>query len=185
MEEIIDQQDPLKPEQMPEKSRSKIVFRNALIFTFILIIILLLTHMMREKMMEKNQSIAWGEYALLFGAIIVTQMQVRTDIFQNRLSFSQAFTSGMLFVILVALMFAVFVLIFYSFIGHEMLDEMKTLSENTLRDKGKSEEEIKTAMSFTGRIFTPVGMCIMTVIGYCFVGTIESLIASLFTQRSN
>ncbi|MFI5171093.1 MAG: DUF4199 domain-containing protein [Chitinophagales bacterium] len=178
MEETID----IKPSDT--KARTNIILRNGLLFVFILIIIMLITHMFRETMMEKSNQIAWIEYLMLLVAIIITQMQIRQKVYDGKMAYGQAFGSGMLFVALVAAVFSVFTLIFYLFIGPEVLNEMKVIAENTLREQGMDETEVKKRMDFTVKIFTPVGMFVVSLVGYLFVGTILSLIASIFTQRS-
>lgn len=164
--------------------RSKVILRNGTVFAMLLIIIMLVTHMFRADLSEHTQRIAWGEYGLLLVAIIVTQLDLRARVYDGRILFGQAFTSGMLFVAYVAAVFSVFTLVFYLFIGPGVLDEMVVIAENSLRERGLTEDQIDAQMQFSEKIFTPVGMFIMVIIGYLFVGTIMSLIASLFTQRN-
>ncbi len=171
-------------DQPDRKSRKNIIVRNGIIFVFILIIILLITHMFRDKMMEYTNTIAWIEYAMLLVAIIITQIQLRENVYGGKMLYGQAMGSGMLFVVLVTLAFSIFTLLFYLFIGPEILGEMEQIAENTLREQGKSEKEVEMAMAFSSRIFTPVGMFVLVIVGYLFVGAIMSAIASIFTQRS-
>lgn len=182
MEPNLDQ--PQLMEDAPDFSiRKKIILRNGTIFVFILIIVMLVTHMFRATISDQVQRIAWAEYLLLFVAIIITQLDIRSKLYNGKLQFGQAFTSGMLFVAFIAGVFSVFTLVFYLIIGPEVLNEMVVIAENSLREKGMTEEQIDQQMAFSARIFTPVGMFIMTLIGYLFVGVIMCLIASLFTQR--
>lgn len=164
-------------------ARKKIILRNGTIFVFVLIIVMLVTHIFRASISDQAQRIAWGEYLLLLVTIIVTQLDIRSKVYAGKISFGQAFTSGMLFVAFVAGVFSIFTLVFYLAIGPEVLKEMVVIAENSLREKGLTEDQIDAQMAFSSRIFTPVGMFVMTIIGYLFVGAIMSLIASLFTQR--
>ena len=183
MENQIDQ--PEMQQSEPDLGiRSKVILRNGTVFSFLLIIIMLVTHIFREDMSAHTQRIAWAEYGLLLIAIIVTQLDIRTRVYDGKIVFGQAFTSGMLFVAYVAAVFSVFTLLFYLFIGPGVLDEMVVIAENTLRERGLTEDQIDAQMQFLEKIFTPVGMFIMVIIGYLFVGAIMSLIASLFTQRN-
>lgn len=179
----------LDQNQLPEETpvsggRSKIVIRNGAVFALLLIIIMLITHMFRDSLSQHTQSIAWGEYVLLLIAIIITQLDVRGKVYNGKMLFGQAFSTGMLFVALVTAIFSVFTLVFYLAIGPDVLNEMKVIAENSLREKGLDEDQIRTQMQFSERIFTPVGMFIMVIIGYLFIGVIMSLLASLFTQRN-
>ncbi len=182
MEGQVDQFD--NSLEIDYKLRSNIIVRNGLIFAFLLIIIMMVTHMFREKIGDSVSNIAWGEYGLFLVAIIITQLDARSRVYNGIINFGQAFGTSMLFVVLVTAIFSVFTLIFYLFIGPEVLGEMVVIAENSLRDKGIAEDQIQAQMEFSRRIFTPVGMFIMAIVGYLFVGTIFSLLASLFTQRN-
>ena len=117
------------------KVRSKIVFRNRWFYSFI-------AHPYDAKNDGKNKSIAWGRYALLFGAIIVTQMRCAPIYFRTG-SVSVRHLLRMLFVILVALMFAVFITdILDSFIGLKCSMKLSTQWKIPCWQR-KSEEEIK------------------------------------------
>lgn len=165
-------------------SRKNLIIRNGAVFACVLIIIMLITHIFRDKISDQTQRIAWGEYLMLLAAIVVTQLDARTKIYDGKMVFGQAFSTGMLFVVFVTAVFSVFTLLFYLFVAPEVLGEMVVIAENTLREKGLTEDQIDMQMKFSERIFTPVGMFVMVIVGYLFVGTIMSLIGSLFTQRN-
>lgn len=101
------------------------------------------------------------------------------------MSFSKAFGTGMLLALAVAVMFAVFNFIFYSFISPDTLDEARRMAETSMQEQGKTQEEIDMAMKITGFMFTPVGILLTTIIFYPLFGLLLSLLASLFTQRNN
>lgn len=65
--------------------------------------------------------------------------------------------------------FSVFTLMFYMFIAPEILSEMITIAENSLKSQGYSGEDLEDRMTFTRRIFTPFGMFLISVIGYLFL----------------
>lgn len=170
-----------KPQGTP---RFKIISRNAGVFAMLLIIMLLMTHIFRETMMEKNTLISWVEYGLLLIAIIITQLQVRENSYNGIMPFGSAFNTGLIFTLLVAAIYSVFTLIFFIAIGPELLQDMRTIAENSLREKGMSDEEVQAGMKFVNMSFTPVGMFIMVLFGFSFFGVILTLIASLFTGRT-
>lgn len=91
-------------------------------------------------------------------SLIVTQLEVRDKLYQGILPFDKAFGTAMMVVLMVTAIFSFFTLIFYLTIGTDVLAEMRTIAENSLREQGKTEEDIASRMTFTNRIFTPVGM---------------------------
>lgn len=168
----------------PLVPRSKIIWRNAIALSLLFVVVLIITDMFREQMMDKSNLMSTIYMIILFAVIILTQIQVRENSYGGIMSFSKAFGTGMLLTLAVAGMFAVFNFIFYSFISPDVLGEAKTLAENTMKEQGKSQEEIDMAMKFTGFAFTPVGILVTTIIFYPIFGLILSLLASLFTQRN-
>lgn len=164
-------------------SRKKIIVRNALVLSGILIFVLLAAHFFGYGHLSTR--IAIGEYILLLVSIIVTQLEVRDKLFNGALPFDKAFGTGMMMVFIITAIFSVFTLIFYLFIAPELLTEMREIAENSLRAQGQPESEISDRMVMTNRIFTPAGMFLMSIIGYLFMGALMSLIASIFTQRKN
>lgn len=165
--------------------RSKIIWRNAIAITLVFAVVLIVTDMFKDKMMEKNNLMSIMYMVLLFGTVILTQIQVREQSLGGIMSFSKAFGTGMLLALAVAVMFAVFNFIFYSFISPDTLDEARRMAETSMQEQGKTQEEIDMAMKITGFMFTPVGILLTTIIFYPLFGLLLSLLASLFTQRNN
>lgn len=165
--------------------RSKIIWRNAIAITLVFAVVLIVTDMFKDKMMEKNNLMSIMYMVLLFGTVILTQIQVREQSLGGIMSFSKAFGTGMLLALAVAVMFALFNFIFYSFISPDTLDEARRMAETSMQEQGKTQEEIDMAMKITGFMFTPVGILLTTIIFYPLFGLLLSLLASLFTQRNN
>lgn len=165
--------------------RSEIIWRNAIAITLVFAVVLIVTDMFKDKMMEKNNLMSIMYMVLLFGTVILTQIQVREQSLGGIMSFSKAFGTGMLLALAVAVMFALFNFIFYSFISPDTLDEARRMAETSMQEQGKTQEEIDMAMKITGFMFTPVGILLSTIIFYPLFGLLLSLLASLFTQRNN
>lgn len=168
-------------EEIVYPSRKNLITRNALVLSAILIGILLATHFFSDG--SSSTRIAIGEYVILLVAIIVTQMEVRDKIFGGLMPFDKAFGTGIMMVFIVTAVFSIFTLIFYLLIAPDLLAEMRVIAENSLRAQGQEESEIADRMVMTNRIFTPLGMFLMAIIGYLFMGSVMTLIGSIFTQR--
>ncbi len=166
-------------------SRKPIIVRNAILFVMLLIGIMLGTHFAGDSISITVTQIALIEYVLLLFAVLFTQLEVRAKIFNGIMPFNRAFNTGVIFVLIVLAIFSTFTLLFYMFIAPEILSEMIIIAENSLKSQGYEGQDLKDRMTFTKRIFTPFGMFLISVIGYLFFGLIMSLIASIFTQRTN
>ncbi len=176
----MDQIDNLTPER---PSRKKYIWTYSIMSAMIFIILLLITHMFREQMMDKNFLMTGIYFIVLIVIVIAAQIQIRSKVYGGVMTYGQAFGSGILVCVFSALMYAVFAFIFYQFIAPGVLDEMLAYTEQQLREKGTSEELIEQSMRFTKLFMSPVGVLFSTIFGHVFIGTIAALLASLFTQR--
>jgi hypothetical protein len=170
--------------QNPKTLTTKIIRQNAISLSAIFIIVLIGTYLLREQTKDIAQYF-WIAYTilLLFG-ILYTQVHIREKVNDGLISFGDAFMAGFKMSLWVALIFAVFNFIFYQFIFPEAKDEMLQLTEQSMREKGMSEEEIEMGMKFTGFFVSPAGILISTMVMYPIMGAIASLIAAAFTQRA-
>jgi hypothetical protein len=111
MEQQIDQITPERP------SRKKYVWTYAIISAMTFIIVLLITHMFRDKLMEKNFLISALYFIILMIVIIAAQLQIRAKVYGGAIGFSQAFCSGLLVAVFSALIYGAFSFLFYQFIA--------------------------------------------------------------------
>jgi Protein of unknown function (DUF4199) len=165
-------------------SRSKLVVRNGIAVGLVFIVLLIVTDMFREQMMELNTIFSILYMVILLIGIIVTQNQVRDQSLGGKMMFSKAFGTGMLLVFLVTAIFVVFSALFYLVIAPDTLTEAKDLVYNQMREQEMSKEEIEMAMKFTAFMYTPGGILLMSSISYIFFGTILSLVGAAITSRN-
>lgn len=176
----MEQLDNLTPER---PSRKKYIWTYSIMSAMIFIILLLITHIFREQLMDKNFLMTGVYFIVLIIVVIMAQIQIRAKVYGGIMTYGQAFSSAMLVCVFSALMYAVFAFIFYQFIAPGVLDEMLAYTEQQMREKGTSEDMIERAMKFTKLFMSPVGVLISTIFGHMIMGTIAALLASLFTQR--
>lgn len=177
MDEQIDQQNQERP------SRMKYIWTYAIITSMIFIILLLITHMFRDQLMEKNFIISASYFVIMLIIIIIAQMQMRQKVYSGAMGYSQAFSSGLLVGVFSAFIYAAFAFIFYQFIAPEVIDEMISYAEQKMREDGATDEVIEMTMKWTKWFMSPFGILVSTLFAHSLMATIASLIASLFTQR--
>lgn len=170
--------------QNPKTHTAKIIRQNAISLSAVFIIILIVTHFLREQTKDIAQYF-WLVYTMiLFTGILITQIQVREKVNGGLISFGDAFSAGFKATLWVAVIFAVFNFIFYQFIFPEAKDEILQLTEQTMREDNMSEDEIEMGMKMTGFFVSPAGILISTMVMYPILGAIASLLAAIFTQRA-
>lgn len=173
----IDNLAPIRP------SRKKYIWTYSIMSTMIFIILLLITHIFRDQLMEKNFLMTFVYFIVLMIIVIIAQVQMRSKVYGGIMTYGQAFGSAMLVCVFSAVMYAIFAFIFYQFIAPGVLDEMLAYSEQQLREKGTSEDMIEQTMKITKIFMSPAGVLFSTLFGHMIMGTIAALLTSLFTQR--
>ena len=78
---------------------------------------------------------------------------------------------------------AIFTYIMYSFIDPAMPEKMLALTEEKLLDRGLAEGMIEQSMNFQRKIMVPWVLSLSGIINGVFMGTILSLIISIFTRK--
>ncbi|MBC8173611.1 MAG: DUF4199 domain-containing protein [Chitinophagales bacterium] len=162
---------------------NKIIRQNAITLSAIFIIGLVITHFMREQLMEYNNWVSIMYFALMLVFLIFTQTQVREKTNGGIITFSGAFGAGMKFSIWVAIIFAIFNLLFYLVIFPEASGEIVRLAEQSMREKDMPEDQIEMGLKVTAWFVSPLGIFISTLVMYPLMGAILSLVAAAFTQR--
>lgn len=180
MEQNIDKQN-----EFNEIPAAKIIRQNAISLAMVLIIILIITHIFREQLMEYNNWMSVAYFLLVLVTILITQIQVREKSKNGVISYSEAFGVGMKLSLWVAIIFAAFNLLFYLVIFPDASAEILSLAEQSMRDKGMAENEIEMGLKVTKVMVSPLGVFISTLVIYPIMGAISSLLTSAFVQRSH
>ncbi len=130
-----------------------------------------------------NTKIGYISLVLYVAGIVLAQINYRNKEMNGSISYGQALGFGVAIMLFSGIVTALYTMILYSFIDPGLIDQMKTVQEEALLQKGMSEEQIETAMSFSSKMMTPAWMSIMGAISSVFMGTIISLITSIFVKK--
>lgn len=164
--------------------RNTIVWRNAVAVSLIYIVIIILSNMFREQVMKLGTGLVIINGVIMLAGIIITQTQVRKEVYNEIMSFSKGWGTGMYFVLGVTIITVVFGLLFNTVIAPDTLAEQKELSIQKMREQEMSKEQIEQSMKFIGFMFKPVGAAVIGMVSNLFFGLILSLVGAAVTSRS-
>ncbi len=130
-----------------------------------------------------NQNVGYISMALTVVGIVICQIQYRNKELNGVISYGQAVGFGTAIMLFAGFVTALYTLILYTFIDPGLVDQMKVVQEEAMLAKGMSEDQIEVAMTMASKMLTPGWMSIMGLVGSVFMGTIISLLSSIFIKK--
>jgi hypothetical protein len=170
-----------KKQTMENKST---FWKSAMIYgLYIGIILTLFSVILYVTGQSTNKSLGYISFPLYIICIVFAQIHYRNSELNGEISYGQAVgfaTAAMLFN---GIIMALYTIILYSFIDPGLVDQMKAVQEEALLQRGMTEDQIEAAMSMSAKMFTPGWMSIMGLLGSVLMGTIISLVSSIFIKK--
>jgi len=117
--------------------------------------------------------------------IAFAQIHYRNSELNGEISYGQAVGFAVAAMLFSGIITALYTIILYSFIDPSLVDQLKALQEEAMLQKGMTEDQIEAAMSISSKMFTPGWMSIMGLLGSVLIGTIISLVTSIFVKKQS
>lgn len=154
-------------------------FIAALIISAILIVYSILLQMLG---MDQNRSLQWLSYALLIGGLIYF-INAYGKAHNNSLTFGNLFAYGFKTTALVAVIMALFLVIF-SLIFPEYKEKVIEMSRTAMEERGNlSDSQIESSLEMMDKYYL-VGLVGGTILFTLIVGAIGSLIGAGVTKKN-
>lgn len=150
---------------------------------YIGVILMLYSVILYVSGQTQNKTLGYLSFLLYGGSIVVAQIYYRNRELDGIITYSQALGFGVAIMLFSGIVTALYTIILYSFIDPSLIDQMKTMQEEAMMQKGMSEDQIEAAMSIASKMMTPAWMSIMGLIGSVLIGTIISLVSSTFVKK--
>lgn len=122
-------------------------------------------------------------YLLIIGGIIYGTKKFRDEDLGGEISYSKALGFGVLICVFASIISGIYTILLTTVIDPEYMSKLISEIEAEYVKSGLSEDQIETAMKFVGKMQSPIFMAISTVIGFAFMGTIFSLVTSVFLKK--
>lgn len=133
-----------------------------------------------------NKVLAWLQYLVMLGGIILAQLYYRKNYSGGYLSFGKAFTLGFLTMLFAAIIFAVYNYIFLKYIDPGVLEEAFAKAEQQMEQRGgMSEVEMERALKTMRKFQSPAMAAFSGIFMTVIVGLILSLIGAIFSRKEN
>ena len=124
-------------------------------------------------------------FLILLGGIVLVQFNYRNKYQGGFITYGEAFRIGLLTSLFVGIIMGIYNFIFLRYIDPGAMEEIMTMAEQKMMDRGSSELEIEQGMKFMSMVNNVGWYTFFAVIGNIFIGTIISLITSIFVKKED
>jgi hypothetical protein len=164
------------------RSQLSVAFKYAIITGLISSVYFLVLYLLKA---ETSKVGGWIGYLILIAIMYLGIKDYRDKDLGGYINFGKSFSTGILIAFFAGIIYAIFVLIFISFVDTNFINNILQISEQNMIDKGMSQEQIEMGMKYSKMFVSPIMLTVFTVIGYAFFGMIFSLILSAILKKEN
>ena len=132
-----------------------------------------------------NQKLGYVSMAIYVLGIVYAQISYRNNELNGSISYSQALGFGVAIMLFSGIITAFYTMVLYTFIDPSLIEQMKVVQEEALLQRGMTEYQIEAAMTMASKMMTPGWISIMGLLGSILIGTIISLVTSIFIKKQN
>lgn len=139
-----------------------------------------------QYMMDIYKAPLWAtlvNYAIIIAGIVWGQIKCRDELNGGYISYGSALGTGVMVSLFSSIVFAFYFIILTKLIDTGYMDKVLETVEEAYIEAGLSDEQIETAMGMVQKFMSPFLTAISTIFSYVFMGTIISLITSIFIKR--
>ena len=173
-------------EDQPQVSRKSIMLNYGLLMGFASIIVALINYVVSENLYEPHWLLMVGSFAVTIIIIILGIKKVKESN-SGFLSVSDAIKTGLGISLISAIVYIIYLLIFYNMIEPEYFDNMLQFQEQMIIEKypNFTDEELEGAIKGSAMFANTGANITMTLIFSLFIGLIVSLIGGLIMRKSD
>lgn len=130
-----------------------------------------------------NQGLGYVFFIVLIAGLYLGIKSYRDKYKNGFITYGHSLGAGVIIMLYYSIIAALFTFILYSYIDPGLTDKMLAMTESKMLDKGVPESMIEQSMKMSAKFMAPWVMAITGVVGGVFMGTILSLIVSIFTRK--
>lgn len=153
-----------------------------LITGLVLVIYTLLLYM-TDNYVSKSTILGLLQWVILTGGLYYGIKTYRDQHSEGYITYGRSLGLGVLISVFVGVILGIFTYLLYTVIDPELLDRSIKIAQEEMLKAGMSEERVETATEMQRTFTSPAIMLFSSVFSFAFIGTIISLIVSIFTKN--
>jgi len=181
----------METQQQPTENQSNVregntYIKSAMTFgliTGILIVIYTLLLYMTDNYVSKNTILGLLQWIILTGGLYYGIKTYRDQYSDGYITYGRSLGLGVLISVFVGVILGIFTYILYTLIDPGLLEKSIKIAQEEMLKAGMSEERVETATEMQRTFTSPTIMLFSSVFSFAFIGTIISLIVSIFTKN--
>lgn len=123
-------------------------------------------------------------YPIMIGGIIFGQISYKKEL-GGTLTYGQAFGAGLLTMVFASVLSGIYTYVLYELIDPSLQEQLRLFTEEQIISQGKvPQEQIDMAVEMTAKFQKPIIMSVISIFGGAIIGTIISLITSIFIKKN-
>lgn len=159
------------------------LWRSAMIYgLYVGIVLTLFSVILYVTGQTQNKVLGYLSIPIYIAAIAVAQINYRNRELNGEMSYGQGVGFVAALMLFSGIITALYTLIIYK-IDPGLIEQLKNLQEQKMAAKGMSDDQIDAGMQMVSKFMTPGIMAIFSLFGSVIMGTIVSLVTSIFTQK--
>jgi hypothetical protein len=167
---------------MEEKST---FWKSAMIYGLYLgIIVTLYSVILYITGQNTNKSLGYISFLLYAVGIVIAQIYYRNNELNGAISYGRAVGFGVAVMLCGGVITALYNIIIFK-IDPGLIEQIKTMTEEQYLKSGMSEDQVEKTMTVASKMMTPGILAISGLISSVFIGTIISLVTSIFVKKQN
>jgi hypothetical protein len=130
-----------------------------------------------------NNKIGYIWFLVLAVALYFMIKAYRDNYLRGFITYGQSLGAGVVIMLYYAIISAIFGYILYKFLDPGLIDKMIIAAEEAMIERGVPESAMEQGLNVQKKMMTPAFMSAMSIFSTMLVGTILSLLISIFTRR--
>jgi hypothetical protein len=122
-------------------------------------------------------------YAIMGIAMVLAVKNFRDNENGGVVSFGKGFGIGFTTLLTIIVISVVWSYVYFSLIDPAMLETIKDISTEQMREQGLTEDQIEQAASFNSMFMSPLGISIMAGISLLFIGLIIDVVVAAVMKK--
>jgi hypothetical protein len=130
-----------------------------------------------------NRVQGWVLLAILLVVLFLMLKSYRDNYLHGIMTYGQSLGAGVIIFLYSAIISAIFTYILYKFIDTGLVAKQLAFIEEAMVKKGAPQQAIDAGMAMQRKLMVPEIMAPISIVSQMFIGTIISLIVSIFTRK--
>lgn len=161
------------------------IMKSAMTYGLMLALALIAIHLV-QYLMDVYKPPAWVNlltYAVIVGGIVYGTIRFRDDELGGYISYGKALGFGVLLSLFASIVYGFYNYLLTAVIDPGYMEGVYRMLEENLLEKGMNYDQVENLMEDMKKLQTPLFMVFSSVFGFTFMGTIFSLITSIFLKK--